>query len=486
MKRHLMLSFVLMVLTVGFMASCATDGFDDESFSSDVKNTQLTSPVSDEITVTPNADGSRQTIAWPLVKGARGFEVKILNVNDPEQAVQVVDSIVDGYSVTIAREEDTNYELTIRTLGNTQLGNTDAAEATAKAFSTFSPTYATIKASEYTDLKEYFDAFPLPEDETGMLCIDLEGGANYTLSGDVNLGGHQVTIRSTSKKNHATLTIAQNAKFVTYASFYLKYLNIDCAQTNKPVVELSDTPAESLKNLENAKGDYYYISNPIVFQSCNFSNVGACLIQDQNKYVVRNLTFTDCVVAIDRTSAATNAVSSDPIVKLSKASYVTDFVVKNSTFYSKEHTTSAFLTYNGRPKDLGNDAELQKISFISTTLVNLSYNTNFRGDTRTQGQTSNYFTVEKCIIVDCGKKNFCNALLRQMSTNPTVSYNQNTYWWNGEDVSSAQTGDGADQTGTALTTDPAFVDAANGNFTPTGAEQVEKKTGDPRWFATAE
>ena len=46
MKRHLMLSFVLMVLTVGFMASCATDGFDDESFSSDVKNTQLASPVS--------------------------------------------------------------------------------------------------------------------------------------------------------------------------------------------------------------------------------------------------------------------------------------------------------------------------------------------------------------------------------------------------------------------------------------------------------
>ena len=33
-----------------------------------------------------------------------------------------------------------------------------------------------------------------------------------------------------------------------------------------------------------------------------------------------------------------------------------------------------------------------------------------------------------------------------------------------------------------LQTDPAFVDPANGDFTPTGAEQVAKKTGDPRWF----
>ena len=30
--------------------------------------------------------------------------------------------------------------------------------------------------------------------------------------------------------------------------------------------------------------------------------------------------------------------------------------------------------------------------------------------------------------------------------------------------------------------DPAFTDPANGNFTPTGADQVARKTGDPRWW----
>ena len=277
--------------------------------------------------------------------------------------------------------------------------------------------------------------------------------------------------------------MAQNAKFVTFGSFYLKYLDIDCAQTNKPIIELSAAPDDSIKNKVGTNG-YFFIEDPIVFQSCNIKNLGACLIQDQGKYVVRNLTITDCIVAIDRTAEATNAVATDPIIKLNKSSYVTDFLVKNSTIYSKEHTTSAFLTYNGRPKELNNDAELQKISFVNATLVNLSYNTNFRGDTRTQGQYSNYFTVDKCIIVDCGKKNFCNALLRQMSTYPTVYYYKNTYWWNGEDVSSAQTGDGADKSMTALTTDPDFVDAANGNFTPQGADQIANKTGDPRWYVT--
>ena len=43
-----------------------------------------------------------------------------------------------------------------------------------------------------------------------------------------------------------------------------------------------------------------------------------------------------------------------------------------------------------------------------------------------------------------------------------------------------------DTSNNALQTDPAFVDAANGNFTPTGADQVARKTGDPRWWPASE
>ena len=38
----------------------------------------------------------------------------------------------------------------------------------------------------------------------------------------------------------------------------------------------------------------------------------------------------------------------------------------------------------------------------------------------------------------------------------------------------------------ALGTDPAFTDAANSNFTVNGTEQIEKRTGDPRWLPIVE
>ena len=147
-----------------------------------------------------------------------------------------------------------------------------------------------------------------------------------------------------------------------------------------------------------------------------------------------------------------------------------------------EAITTPFLTYNGRPKEIDPNAEVQKITFTGCTLYQISKGTNFRGDTRTQGQKTNYFTVDRCIIVDCGKKNFINSLLRQLSTNPTVNYYKNTYWWGGENVADSQICDGGDNSGTALTTDPAFADPANGDFTPTGADQVANQTGDPRWY----
>lgn len=37
-----------------------------------------------------------------------------------------------------------------------------------------------------------------------------------------------------------------------------------------------------------------------------------------------------------------------------------------------------------------------------------------------------------------------------------------------------------------LDTDPGFINAANGDFTVTGASQLEKRTGDPRWLPLVE
>ena len=469
------------LMVVGVLVTACTKGYDlDPGFESLVQNSTLSTLSPDDITCKSSTDGSKFTFEWPVIHGAGGYEVKLFNVSDPDNPVLVKADTVDACHVDMPREDDTNYMVTVRGLNNPKLGNVEKSEATEKKFSTFSPTYCTIEHDKYTDLKTYFDENPLRTDTTGMLCIDLEGGKEYTLSGDIDFGGRYITIRGNNKNSHAKLTLAAGAKFVTFGSFYMKYMDIDCSNTSKAIVELSETPDDSLKNHVGTSG-YFFIEDPIVFQSCNIQNLESYVISDAAKYVVRVLTLNDCIVQIVRDSSTPNWAN--PIINLKKSSYVTDFLVKNSTIYSKIRLTNApFLTYNGRPKELNDESELQKISFVSSTLYNLSYGNNFRGDTRTQGQKSNYFTVEKCIIVDCGKKNFINSLIRQLSTNPTVSYYKNTYWWNGENVKESQVCDGGDRSGTALDTDPAFLDPADDDLTPQGEDQILNQTGDPRWY----
>lgn len=468
----------VLATAVLLLAGCAEGYDEDAAFESSVKNSTLSAVSADDIVVTSSTDGTTFTFTWPVVHGAGGYEVKLFNVSDPDNPVLVKADTVDACKSTASREDDTNYMVTVRALKNGQLNNAEPAEPTQKLFTTFTPTFASISAAEYTDLKAYFDEHPLPADSTSMLCFDLDGDTDYTLSGNVDFGGHYVTIRCTNKSKHARLTLQPGARFITYGAFTMKYLDIDCSQTTKTIVELSETPDESLKSLimyDGKESGYYFIMDPIIFQSCNIKKMSSSLIADAAKYDVRALTVNDCLVEITNSSAA--------IINLKTASFVTDLLIKNSTFYSLEPTSQPFLTYNGRPKEIDATAEVQKITFTGCTLYQLAKSTNFRGDTRTQGQKTNYFTVDRCIIVDCGKKNFINSLLRQLSTSPTVNYYKNTYWWGGENVAENQICDGGDNTGTALSTDPAFVDPANGDFTPTGADQVANQTGDPRWYA---
>lgn len=56
---------------------------------------------------------------------------------------------------------------------------------------------------------------------------------------------------------------------------------------------------------------------------------------------------------------------------------------------------------------------------------------------------------------------------------------QNTYWYNGAKANEKYDTD-------VLTTDPGFKDAAGGDFTVSGAEQLANRTGDPRWLPAAE
>ena len=458
------------------LAACAllavgcADHYDgDETWSPQVKNATLTSPDAGKITISPSADGSTMTIAWPVVYGAGGYAVELYNVNDPNSPVLVKTDTIDGCSLRVDREEDTNYSLTIRTLGNQKYNNREAQEQTEYKFNTFLPTYAEIP--DGSDLKAWFAENPIPADSTSHLCYDLVPGGNYTVSGKIDFYGHQVTLRSSSKANYANVVMGAGSYFNTYAGFTLKYLNINAEATNKPLISFSDEPEESIKNLIGEKG-YYFIMDPVVVQGCNITNLGSSIVASNSaKYDVRVVSINNTIVQLDKTLPAANSAA----VIYMKSGFISDFTIKNSTVYSREHTDCFFIQHGGRPKDVS-DEEQRYVSILNCTLCNIAYGKNFCD--YHNGQTTYHYTLKNTIVVDCGKANFLTGLNKgQSSDNPVWDVNNNTCWRDGSDASASQTG--IKNPGLWLTTDPE-IDPANDKFTPAAAQQ-EAGQGDPRW-----
>ncbi len=459
------------------LAACAllavgcADHYDgDETWSPQVKNATLTSPDAGKITISPSADGSTMTIAWPVVYGAGGYAVELYNVNDPNSPVLVKTDTIDGCSLRVDREEDTNYSLTIRTLGNQKYNNHEAQEQTEYKFNTFLPTYAEIP--DGSDLKAWFAENPIPADSTSHLCYDLVPGGNYTVSGKIDFYGHQVTLRSSSKANYANVVMGAGSYFNTYAGFTLKYLNINAEATNKPLISFSDEPEESIKNLIGEKG-YYFIMDPVVVQGCNITNLGSSIVASNSaKYDVRVVSINNTIVQLDKTLPAANSAA----VIYMKSGFISDFTIKNSTVYSREHTDCFFIQHGGRPKDVS-DEEQRYVSILNCTLCNIAYGKNFCD--YHNGQTTYHYTLKNTIVVDCGKANFLTGLNKgQSSDNPVWDVNNNTCWRDGADASASQTG--IKNPGLWLTTDPG-IDPANAKFVPAAAQQ-EAGQGDPRWI----
>ena len=166
--------FAAVVVGMGFLASCADTYDGNDTFESDVKNAQLTSPAEADITITPNTNGDQMTITWPVVYGAGGYAVTLFDLGN--ETTPLVNDTIDGCSLTTSREEDVNYKLIIRTLGNKKLNNTEASTATEKLFNSFEASYAAIPEG---DLYAWFQSNPIPADSVGVnLNYDLVPGGH--------------------------------------------------------------------------------------------------------------------------------------------------------------------------------------------------------------------------------------------------------------------------------------------------------------------
>jgi hypothetical protein len=469
-------------VTALFFVSCAEDGYDDdERFDSGVHNTQLTAIPADSIDVEASADGSKTVISWPVVYGAVGYRVSVYNVTDADNVV-VLDSVqgtvVDGCSLAVSREEDNFYRFVIQVLGDESKGNTDASDSTSLAFNSFAVSLDTIPSG--TDLIEYFNSNPIPE-SSSMVYYDLEEGGSYTLSSTLDFAGSQVCLRCKNSANRPTITMtAAESSFSTASPMRLQNLIVDCTASESPVIQF---PEEVPSNVTMQSGSQYYnILGTMKLDGCYFKGVQSYFMYDnQVKYCLETFLMDNCVVQCNSSSD----IASGAYFYLTKASFIKDLYIQNSSWYNtSDVSVKYFVQYNGsgRLDRAGYDTSVgQSFNYINCSFYNMCKTGQWGNYNGFAGRNYTYIDVENNIWVDCGNGQVMRRLLggrNASSYSKKYVCNNNTYWYNG----AAETGNTSYDTGYQLQTDPAFVDPMNGDLTPTGAEQVSLKTGDPRWF----
>lgn len=472
------------------VASCAVDGYDDESFTHPT-GIQLESPSADNITVTPNADGTQMTVTWPVVYGAGGYLVSLVNEADPSNPV-VKDSVVDGCSVVLPRVEDQLYSFSIQTMANEELNNTAATTTTTKEISTFSPTYATIP--DGTDLTAYFNEHPLNDEmDATDKPFDLQPGGHYTMSGNVNLYGNRATFRSTNEANPATITISGKSSIITKAGLTLKNINFECADETAPLILLDPNPSsEMLDKVAVGKG-YYYITDPVRLVNVNVNGL-ANEVLNNNKvgYVISNLIIDNCVFHFNTGADMSSATYFN---MYNNGAGINQFTATNSTFYNtSSNSMKYFIRYNNSTGPDRTGYSAAGVNFTQCTFYNIvPQNQICNYDRMRRGGSAVTWTLTKNIFYNTGGTQLVRRFIGggSWSDDTNKSFNMNTYVANGTDNwtmpdaadASTWTGEAQyDQSGTILSGDPGFKDAANGDFTISGSKQVANKTGDPRWI----
>ena len=451
-------------------ASCAR-GVDEESFSAGVTNTQLESPTIDEasFSILTNPDGTESIkLAWPVVYGAGGYLCNVQCVENPEDEsvtaenplTVIQDSIIDGCSVAFAKIEDAVYNISVKTLGNDKLNNTDG------------------------------------DKEQGFA---LEAGQTYTLNSKVDFGLNQITLRSTEKGGtHPRVIVGAEGTLMTQAGLKIKFIDFDCTNaTQTGLITLSDTPDASLSTeslgykANGANQDGYVINKPVIFQECNIKNLPNSIIYgNKQPWSLRDFRITDCLIQM-------NNEGSNSFINLynGKNGLIKDMTIENNTIWNIVKNGSAyFIRYsnssNAQPKKIFGNND-------NSSTHNIRYNTFCK--TFSNKDFGNNMPNTNTVVLNTQYNIFYDVfrIYQYLQSNCTRHTPGNTIWGvdggtpNGNDTGGRKDNDGNPY---ATLEDPQFVgpflqeidldDTAKGgvNFTPTAPVATGNKAGDPRWY----
>lgn len=496
---------------------CA-DGYDSPNgFDMGVYNTQMQTPVQDSVSFKVSADGASATISWPLVPGADGHEVTFLNVDDPENPVTIYNGIVDGSKFTVPVAEDSKYQMTMRTLGNKNLGNTDDSEAKTFAFTTLVPSVATIPSG--SDIYQYFLENPLDSNKVEV-AVELEPDGEYTLTGAVDFCHHPLTFRG-DKIHRPTVRMEGAGHFETYSTLKIKYINFewdraatDEENTNKALyggfvcMSKNDLPdsikSENLGNYWRGSSQIkgiYMVENPIYIAHCWFKNLPHAMLYDnQVKVAYWYFTLSDCIVQMNNVTK-----SNIGFIDLYKAGMgLKNLTIENSTIYNiADNSSACFARYNvsesntDPQKVFGNiTAEYNNHTwkFSHVTFAKCYYS----DESHSGWRFCNNVAVTRSFTLNIDHTIFYNCAQLYRMNGGSRTYRFNFFWNDGNDDKNRNSGlKDSGSAPFAAEYDPMFggnnaaqiateldFTLPNGgvNFTPAEYQIVANRGGDPLWL----
>lgn len=495
-KLNAKASVCLVLSAAGMMllGSCAEGYEAPNGFDAGVKNTQIETPEADSLTFKVSTDGKTATISWPTVMGADGAEVTFLNVDDPENPV-VVDGydkkIVDGSKFTVSVTEDSRYQMTMRTLGNHKLGNTDATEEKVYNFSTMIPAVAVIPSG--SDIYEFMQNLQLDTVKTER-AIELEAHGEYTLSGQVDFGPHNLTLRG-NKVHRPTVRILNGGSFATYCGLKVKYINFDMteASSSSSFLFMSNNNLPDSIKAGNRPGysgsklskNNYMVEEPIYIAHCWFKNLPGSIFHDNSvKCCFWYFTLTDCIVQLNREKGAQAFISFEKAGESIK-----NITLEKSTIYNIYDCDAYFIRFSNNSqsqpvKAFGDASSLYKSHSLTLSHTTFSKTFTTKNFTNNINPNDYFVSVDHCIFNQVAQ---CYRM--QANGGRTFRFN---FWFGGSHPRDLNE---TDSSGTpfAMEYDPKFLGditqeldlmQPNGgiNFTPGEYEIVANNGGDPRWL----
>lgn len=441
----------LMPATACLCLTSCIDGFDnDETFTSDVKNQQVATPV---LRDSANADGTIAYVLWPVVHGASGYVVSVRNVTDEANPDTIVtDKTIDAVKYAFSREDDQYYDVKVVAVGNTKYHNTDS-EAASLRVSSFVDQLGEI-VPDGSDLATVIPTmlaqFAADKDSTAEFGINLEPGGTFTISGKVDLKNYQVTICSTNPNQQATIVMGDSTGFITQGGVKFKNLIFECAgMTNKTdaILNLSSEPTFS------KIGSQYLTTYPLVFQNCRIKELSTRMIADNcTPWVAQNVLVKNCIIQVDQEAQnkKKNASKHCDIIDFGDG-FCINFAITGSTVYSTTSLASAssdmptvYRVANKKlPGELLDGATYKYCtnSITNCTFVNISKTSAEQNSPifywpRQKGQSYCTVTNKDNIYSDCaGRRVKRYSLLAGQNGNMGAVFSNNVYNYNdGETV----------------------------------------------------